>query len=83
MNICNSLEKEYQKNKHIYKSSKNWSVKDRVFERNMKILSEMNKYHCPQRKKHNKISWYRCVHDVEKKGSAVNPYAVCTASVGQ
>ena len=27
--------------------------------------------------------WQRCVEDVKAKGSAVNPFAVCTASIGR
>ena len=27
--------------------------------------------------------WKRCVDKVKKRGDAVNPYAVCTASTGQ
>jgi len=34
-------------------------------------------------KGHHSAKWDRCVNDVKKKGSSVDPYAVCTTSVGQ
>jgi ubiquinone/menaquinone biosynthesis C-methylase UbiE len=81
--VCSNLERQYQLNKQKYMNSDDWKQKDRLLEENLKILSQESKLGCDERKKHNKETWYQCVHDVTKKGSAVNPYAVCTVSVGQ
>ena len=39
--------------------------------------------HNPGRKKVHTAKWDRCVKDVRKKGTAVDPYAVCTAAMGE
>jgi len=34
-----------------------------------------------KRKKIHSAKWDRCVEDVEEKGTAYNPYAVCTSKL--
>jgi hypothetical protein len=40
-------------------------------------------YKLKRRKKVHSAKWDRCVKKVSKKGTAVNPYAVCTRSLGK
>lgn len=79
---CNTLDKEYREKTQLYTKLPHGKEKDRLFEEKMHLLSEMNKQKCKSRKSHHSINWHRCVHDVSKKGTARNPYAVCSTSVG-